>query len=82
MGQCACNSEIETQFLCMKHNLYLCGECLKCRDPELYCKFRSACPIWFLEKKGGKELLDEDTAAAEKMQTRKVSFVPNPILKI
>ncbi len=39
MGQCACHPDIETRFLCMKHNIYLCEECLKCRDPELYCKF-------------------------------------------
>jgi hypothetical protein len=80
MGQCACNPEIETRFLCMKHDRYLCEECLKCQDPELYCKFRSSCPIWFLEKKGGKELLDADNAAAEERQTREVSLLPNPIL--
>ena len=74
MGQCACHPEIETRFLCMKHNNYLCEECLKCQDPELYCKFRSACPIWFLGKKGGKELLDADNAAAEERQTREVSL--------
>ena len=77
MGQCACHPEIETQFLCMKHNRYLCEECLKCHDPELYCKFRSSCPIWFLEKRGGKELLDGDVAAAEGQQTRKVKFLPD-----
>ncbi len=77
MGQCACHAEIETQFLCMKHNRYLCEECLKCQDPELYCKFRSACPIWFLEKRGGKELLDGEAAAAEGLQTRQVTFLPD-----
>jgi len=61
MGQCACHSEIETRFLCMKHDRYLCEECLICQDPELYCKFRSSCPIWFLEKRGGKKLLDADS---------------------
>ena len=74
MGQCACHPKIETRFLCMKHNNYLCEECLKCQDPELYCKFRSACPIWFLGKKGGKELLNADNAAAEERQTREVSL--------
>jgi ferredoxin len=77
MGQCACHPGIETRFLCMKHNLYLCEECLKCQDPELYCKFRSSCPIWFLEKKGGKELLGEATAAAEGLPTRQVTFLPD-----
>jgi hypothetical protein len=34
----------------MKHGIYLCGDCLKCRDPNIYCKHRSACPIRFIEK--------------------------------
>jgi hypothetical protein len=29
----------------------MCEECLGCRDPELYCKNRSACPIWYIEKR-------------------------------
>ena len=65
MGQCSCNPEIETNFLCMKYDRYLCEECLSCQDPELYCKFRSSCPIWFLEKRGGKEMLSMDQALAE-----------------
>ena len=36
MGQCACHSDIETNFLCMKYNTYLCEECLKCQDPDIY----------------------------------------------
>jgi hypothetical protein len=61
----------------MKHNTYLCEECLKCQDPELYCKFRSACPIWFLGKKGAKELLSDDAETAEGVQTREVLFLPD-----
>ena len=72
MGQCACHPEIETRFLCMKHDRYLCEECLKCQDPELYCKFRLSCPIWFLEKRGGQKLLDADSAAADERPIRKV----------
>jgi hypothetical protein len=37
----------------MKHNIYMCEECLDCRDPEIYCKFRSSCPIHFLTKRKG-----------------------------
>jgi len=37
----------------MKHNIYMCEECLDCRDPDLYCKFRSSCPIHFLTKRKG-----------------------------
>ena len=53
MGKCLCNPEIETSMVCMKDNVYLCEECLSCRNPEIYCKFRTACPIWFSQKHGG-----------------------------
>ena len=41
----------------MKHEIFLCQECLQCQDAEIYCKFRSACPIWFLQKKENKDWL-------------------------
>lgn len=50
MGKCVNHPERETSYLCMKHNTYLCESCLACRDPELYCKFRPSCPIWFIHK--------------------------------
>ncbi|MCP4719778.1 MAG: DUF4445 domain-containing protein, partial [Desulfobacteraceae bacterium] len=52
MGYCINHPERETSYLCMKHNIYLCDECLECRDPDIYCKFRSSCPIHFISKKG------------------------------
>lgn len=64
MGQCACHPEIETSFLCMKHNKYLCEECLKCQDPALYCKFRSSCPVWFMEKRQKRREAEEKSASA------------------
>ncbi len=63
MGRCIHHPERETRFLCMKHNQYLCEECLKCRDPELYCKFRGSCPIWFMDKR--RKGLDPETASEE-----------------
>jgi uncharacterized 2Fe-2S/4Fe-4S cluster protein (DUF4445 family) len=51
MGRCDCHPEIETQFICMKYNVFLCQECLTCRDPHIYCKYRSACPIWFMTRR-------------------------------
>lgn len=36
----------------MKHGIYLCQSCLVCRDPEIYCKFRSSCAIHFMSEKG------------------------------
>ena len=50
MGKCIHHSDRETSFLCMKDNVYLCEECLECRNPNIYCKFRSSCPIWFMRK--------------------------------
>ncbi len=34
----------------MKHGVYMCEECVRCRDPKIYCKFRSSCVISFLQK--------------------------------
>ena len=51
MGTCVNHPNRETNYLCLKHNIYLCEECLECRDPEIYCKYRSSCVIWFMTKK-------------------------------
>jgi hypothetical protein len=64
MGKCARHPEKETRFQCLKHNVWLCDECLRCRDPELYCKNRSACPIWFIEKRRKRLQKKEQAAAA------------------
>ncbi len=53
--------------MCMKHNIFMCEECLQCRDPDIYCKFRSSCPIWFMEKRGGNQI-DDISSAREKRQ--------------
>jgi uncharacterized 2Fe-2S/4Fe-4S cluster protein (DUF4445 family) len=52
MGKCINHPDRETNYICMKHNIYLCEECLECRDPDIYCKFRPSCPIYFMTKKG------------------------------
>jgi len=64
MGKCTCHPEKDTRFQCLKHGVWLCDECLSCRDPELYCKHRSACPIWFIEKRR-KRLQKEDIVFTE-----------------
>ena len=64
MGECVNHPERETRFMCMKHGVYMCEECLHCRDPEIYCKYRSSCPIWFLKKKGTGDWLDDDKTSA------------------
>lgn len=55
MGKCINHPDRETGYICMKHNIYLCQECLECRDPDIYCKFRPSCPIHFITKKGFKD---------------------------
>jgi ferredoxin len=55
MGKCIHHPDHETGYICLKHNIYLCEDCLKCRDPDIYCKFRPSCPIYFISKKGFKE---------------------------
>ena len=52
MGKCVNHPDRETSYICMKHNYYLCDDCLECHDPDIYCKFRSSCPIHFISKKG------------------------------
>ncbi|MDZ7832152.1 MAG: ASKHA domain-containing protein [Desulfobacterales bacterium] len=75
MGKCVNHPERETSYKCMKHNIYLCDECMACRDPELYCKYRSACPIWFMNK-GAKRLNESDEAAQASGEYR-VTFQPD-----
>lgn len=65
MGNCLCHPETESNYICLKDNVYLCEDCLKCRNPDIYCKFREHCPIWFMEKKGFR---DERPAPAEKVR--------------
>ena len=44
------NNTEQNRYKCEKHQITMCADCLKCKDPELYCKFRSACMIHFMEK--------------------------------
>jgi hypothetical protein len=61
MSFCVNHPEKETRYACMKHDIYMCEDCLACRGPDIYCKFRTSCPIWFLTKRKGN--LDGDVAA-------------------
>ncbi|OQX26462.1 MAG: hypothetical protein BWK80_10320 [Desulfobacteraceae bacterium IS3] len=65
MEKCINHPDRETSFSCMKHSIYMCEECVRCRDPEIYCKFRSACPIWhvFKEKRREERSLRDDNRA-------------------
>jgi len=74
MGKCVNHPDRETSYMCSKHGIYLCEECLECRDPDIYCKFRSACPIWYEHKRKARQARQK--AALEKADTYKVSFQP------
>ncbi len=74
MGKCRSHPDRETSYLCSKHNVYMCEECLKCNDPEIYCKFRSACPIWFMERR--KARWEKEKLAEETVKKYKVIFQP------
>ena len=60
MGKCINHPDRETNYQCLKHGYYLCEECFECRDPELYCKFRTSCPIWFVYKEKLREKRKKD----------------------
>ncbi len=64
MGACTRHPDRETRFQCLKHGIWMCEECLACRDPELYCKHRSACPIWFMAKRRRRQEQEEQAASA------------------
>ena len=55
-----CSKTSDAGYTCMKHGITVSEKHIQCRDPEIYCKFRSSCPIWFMDKKGGGSI-DEDT---------------------
>ncbi len=74
MGECSRHPERETRFQCLKHGVWMCDECLSCRDPEIYCKNRSACPIWFIEKR--RKRLEREEQAAAAVRRSRVRFEP------
>ena len=51
LDHCVNHPGRETSYACLKHQIYMCQDCIDCRDPEIYCKFRESCTIWFLTKK-------------------------------
>jgi hypothetical protein len=48
----------------------MCEDCMLCRDPDLYCKFRSACPIHFLTKR--KKNLDDEPESGQETSSVKI----------
>ena len=76
MGKCVNHPDRETSFMCSKHGVYMCEECLECRDPNIYCKFRSACPIWFEHKRREREVRQAKEAALKTAEACRVRFEP------
>ena len=64
MSCCINHPDRETSYICEKYNIYMCEQCMHCRDPEIYCKFRTACPIHFITKR--KKDLDEEITPEQK----------------
>jgi hypothetical protein len=77
MEACINHPDRETNFQCTKHNVYMCEECLHCRDPEIHCKHRQSCPIWFMEKRGGKDI--DHAPSADKPEVRTQSATEHSI---
>ena len=69
MGKCSNHPNRETSYVCSKYTTYMCEDCFKCSDPEIYCKFRTSCPISFVDKRkaGG----DEDQQPGDVTKNKK-----------
>lgn len=52
MAKCIHHPKRDSLYQCQKHGHNLCDKCLKCKDSDLYCKFRTSCVIVYLEKNG------------------------------
>lgn len=72
MGACINHPDRETRFICSKHQIYLCEDCLQCKDPDIFCKFRTSCPIWFIHKEQARQ--DKAGKAEEEETTLKVAM--------
>ncbi|MFP4587626.1 MAG: ASKHA domain-containing protein [Desulfohalobiaceae bacterium] len=77
MGKCVNHPQIDTPYKCQKHAIYMCQDCLHCKDPNLYCKFRSSCPIWFIhQERENEKRRNKLEAQADRHQ---VSFSPDNV---
>ena len=48
MGKCINHQNKNADLKCLKYEVFMCDDCIQCRDPEIYCKFRASCVIWFM----------------------------------
>ena len=52
MAPCKRHPSRQTPYRCAKYDTYQCRECLRCKDPKLYCKHRPSCAIYMITEKG------------------------------
>ena len=76
MKPCINHPDRQTSYVCMKHEIYMCEDCMECRDPDIYCKFRSSCPIHFITKRKGN--LDGKEIPMEIIEYRPIGIVHSP----
>ena len=76
MDHCVNHPDRETAYECLKHQIYMCQDCIDCRDPEIYCKYRSSCPVSFLSKKGVEDWVGGEKKDKEGTETAAVNFKP------
>jgi hypothetical protein len=55
MSCCPNDAGSGARFDCQKHRIQMAAAGARCKDPELYCKFRSACLIHFLERERNRQ---------------------------
>ena len=65
MEKCKRHPHRGAPYRCAKYDTYFCKECLKCKDPKLYCKHRTACAIHFMEKENNKGWLEGEAQTGD-----------------
>ena len=61
---CAAHPNTEAKYFCAKYNRYLCEACRACADPTLYCKHRTSCLIWEVDRHGTPDQQQEQGEAS------------------
>jgi hypothetical protein len=65
---CRFHPERDALLWCEKYDYGYCGRCLEqslCTDPELYCKFRDRCRIWYSSRERRKHRRPREGDAPE-----------------
>ena len=51
-NNCTRHIDKEGIYFCAKYTAYYCEECIYCKDPKIFCKFRTSCIINEFQKHG------------------------------